>query len=147
MYLGTLDHGFKSVIARYFELLRYVAISYFNNKNGDDSSDDQLWNYEEFREINSIVRNVIRPWFDTMIDIMNNELDKFVDNVKVINISTYIVLLCMVLILYCLVWRSYEASLSVLLKTSVDLITLIPEEIKYQIVLQLNEEENNSQVQ
>ena len=146
LYLGTLDHGFKSVIARYFELLRYVAISYFNNKNGDDS-DDQLWNYEEFREINSIVRNVIRPWFDTMIDIMNNELDKFVDNVKVINISTYIVLLCMVLILYCLVWRSYEASLSVLLKTSVDLITLIPEEIKYQIVLQLNEEENNSQVQ
>jgi hypothetical protein len=78
---------------------------------------------------------------------MNEELDKFVNNVKVINISTYVVLLCLVLILYCLVWRSYEASLSVLLKTSVDLITLIPEEIKYQIVVQLNEEENNSQVQ
>jgi hypothetical protein len=147
LYLGTLEHGFKSVIARYFELLRYVAISYFNNKIDDNSSDDELWNYEEFREINSIVRYVIRPWFDTMIHIMNDELEKFVNNVKVINISTYVVLLCLVLILYCLVWRSYEASLSVLLKTSVDLITLIPEEIKYQIVLQLNEEENNSQAQ
>jgi hypothetical protein len=48
-------------------------------------------------------------------------------------------------LLYCLVWKSYEENLKQLLKTSVDLINLIPEEIKYQIVTKLNEEENKNQ--
>jgi hypothetical protein len=43
-----------------------------------------------------------------------------------------------------LVWKSYEDNLKTLLKTAVALINLIPEEIKYMIVVQLNEEENKN---
>lgn len=52
--------------------------------------------------------------------------------------------ICCVVLLYCLVWKSYEENLKDLLKTSVDLINLIPEEIKHQIVQKLNEEENKN---
>jgi hypothetical protein len=44
-----------------------------------------------------------------------------------------------------LVWKSYEERLKSLLKTSVDLIKLIPEEIKREIVKKLNEEEEKNE--
>jgi hypothetical protein len=47
--------------------------------------------------------------------------------------------------MYCLVWKSYEEQLKELLKTSVDLINLIPEEIKYQIVQRINEDEEKKE--
>ena len=76
---------------------------------------------------------------------MNKEFEDFISQIKLVNVSTFIVLLCSVILLYCLVWKSYEENLKQLLKTSVDLINLIPEEIKYQIVTKLNEEENKNQ--
>ena len=76
---------------------------------------------------------------------MNDEFDDFINQIKLLNVSTYIVLLCIVILLYCLVWKSYEENLKKLLKTSVDLINLIPEEIKFQIVQKLNEEENKNE--
>ena len=140
-YLGTLENGFKSVIARYYELIRYICIIYINPKTRNTSN---LWNSPEFKEINSIAKNVIRPWYKTIIALMNKEFENFIDQIKLINVSTFIVLLCCVILLYCLVWKSYEENLKQLLKTSVDLINLIPEEIKYQIVQKLNEEENKN---
>ena len=141
IYLGTLINGFKAVLVRYFELMRYIATNLYNeNVNIED-----LYNFPEFREVNSIAKNVIRPWYKNLIELMNKDFKNFVNKIKVVNISTFIVLLCVVVVLYCLVWRSYEDNLKHLLKTSVDLINLIPEEIKYQIVLQLNEEENKNE--
>ena len=141
MYLGTLRNGFKAVLVRFFELLRYIATNLYN----ENANIEDLYNFPEFREINSIAKNVIRPWYKNLIELMNKDFKNFVNEIKVVNISTYIVLLCVVVVLYCLVWRSYEDNLKHLLKTSVDLINLIPEEIKYQIVLQLNEEENKNE--
>ena len=140
-YLGTLENGFKSVIARYFELIRYICITYIN----PETRIPELWNSPEFKEINSIAKNVIRPWYKTVITLMNKEFEDFISQIKLVNVSTFIVLLCSVILLYCLVWKSYEENLKQLLKTSVDLINLIPEEIKYQIVTKLNEEENKNQ--
>ena len=141
LYLGTLRNGFKAVLVRFFELLRYIATNLYNN----NTNIEDLYNFPEFREINSIAKNVIRPWYKNLIELMNKDFKNFINKIKVVNISTYIVLLCVVVVLYCLVWRSYEDNLKHLLKTSVDLINLIPEEIKYQIVLQLNEEENKNE--
>ena len=140
-YLGTLENGFKSVIARYFELIRYICITYINPEHRVD----ELWNSPEFKEINSIATNVIRPWYKTIIALMNKEFEDYISQIKLVNVSTFIVLLCCVILLYCLVWKSYEENLKQLLKTSVDLINLIPEEIKYQIVQKLNEEENKNE--
>ncbi len=140
-YLGTLRNGFKAVISRYFELIRYIGIIYIDPSKENNT----LWNYNEFKEINSIAKNVIRPWYKTVISLMNDEFDDFINQIKLLNVSTYIVLLCIVILLYCLVWKSYEENLKQLLKTSVDLINLIPEEIKFQIVQKLNEEENKNE--
>ena len=140
-YLGTLRNGFKAVISRYFELIRYIGILYIDPSKPNTN----LWNSIEFKEINSIAKNVIRPWYKTVISLMNDEFDDFINQIKLLNVSTYIVLLCIVILLYCLVWKSYEENLKKLLKTSVDLINLIPEEIKFQIVQKLNEEENKNE--
>ncbi len=88
---------------------------------------------------------MIRPWYKTIIALMNKEFEDYISQIKLVNVSTFIVLLCCVILLYCLVWKSYEENLKQLLKTSVDLINLIPEEIKYQIVQKLNEEENKNE--
>ena len=140
-YLGTLENGFKSVIARYFELIRYICVIYIN----PNTRVKELWNSPEFKEINSIAKNVIRPWYKTVVALMNKEFEDFISQIKLVNVSTFIVLICSVILLYCLVWKSYEENLKQLLKTSVDLINLIPEEIKYQIVQKLNEEENKNE--
>jgi hypothetical protein len=67
----------------------------------------------------------------------------FINQVNLINVSTYIVLIVSIIILYSLVWKSFEEKLKELLKTSVDLTNLIPESFKYIIVQMINEEEEN----
>lgn len=69
----------------------------------------------------------------------------YVDQLNLINVSTFIVLIVSIIILYTLIWKSYEEKLRVLLKTSVDLINLIPDELKFQIVYKLNEEEEKQE--
>ncbi len=34
-FLGTMAYGFKAVVVRYFELIRYLGIKYYQNKNYD----------------------------------------------------------------------------------------------------------------
>jgi hypothetical protein len=34
-FLGTMTYGFKAVVVRYFELIRYLGIKYYQNKNYD----------------------------------------------------------------------------------------------------------------
>ena len=99
----------------------------------------------EFDEIDRIARNVIRYWYNNLLSVINKEFDDYVKRSKLINVSTFVVILGCVILLYCLVWKSYEENLKDLLKTSVDLINLIPEEIKYAIVQKLNEEENKNE--
>ncbi len=47
-----------------------------------------------------------------------------------------------IIVMYFLVWKSFEDNLNDLLKTSVDLINLIPETIKCAIVQKINEDED-----
>ena len=140
-FLGTLNNGFKATISRFFELNRFIAITYLKEKN----ETELYWNLEEFGEINNIVKNVIRPWYNNLLTMMNKQFDDYVNQSQLVNVATFIVLLVAVILLYCLVWKSYEENLKDLLKTSVDLINLIPEEIKVSIVQKLNEEENKNE--
>ena len=126
-----------------FELIRFIGINYL--KNVDHSTTLDPLNMTEFYEIDRIARNVILYWYNNLLSVINKEFDDYVKRSKLINVSTFVVILCCVILLYCLVWKSYEENLKDLLKTSVDLINLIPEEIKYQIVQKLNEEENKNE--
>ena len=55
--------------------------------------------------------------------------------------SLFIVASVVLLIIYLLVWKTVEDRLEMYLKSSIDLINLIPEEIKCQMIIKLNEEE------
>ena len=80
-----------------------------------------------------------RPWYQRMLDIMNGEADSFLNRVRVIQISLFIVVIALLILSYFILWKSYEERLVLLLEKSYDLIKLIPEEIKYIIVSKLNE--------
>ena len=70
---------------------------------------------------------------------MTTCLDDYVNQMKLIHITIFIVLIVFVCLAYCIIWKSYENKLRILLKRSFNLINLIPEEIKYMIVSKLNE--------
>ena len=94
-----------------------------------------------FKFLDSILTNVIRPWYTEMITILMDGFTSFIDQTNLVILSTYIVLIVTILIVYFLIWKSFEENLKELLKTSVDLINLIPESIKYIIVQKINEED------
>ena len=86
---------------------------------------------------NGVLAIVHRP--DRMIEILNGEANRFLNKVKVIQISLFIVVIAILILSYFILWKSYEESLALLLEKSFELIKLIPEEIKYIIVSKLNE--------
>jgi hypothetical protein len=141
LFEGTLKDGFKSTMYRFFELCRFIGITYLR----DGGEPIEYAFLSEFNEINQIVINVIRPWYNNVILLINKEFNDYVSVTKLVNVASFIVLVACVIVLYFLAWRAYEDNLRELLKTSVDLINLIPEEIKFQIVQKLNEEESKSE--
>ena len=70
---------------------------------------------------------------------MHEESKIFLNKARLVQVSLFIVIIVIFILSYFIVWKSYEESLSVLLQRSFDLIKLIPEEIKYNIVNKLNE--------
>lgn len=74
--------------------------------------------------------------------MLNKAFEAYCDEVKLIEITVFIILLVISILLYSIVWKAYEERLKTILKTSVDLINLIPEEIKDSIVECLNKEED-----
>jgi hypothetical protein len=72
---------------------------------------------------------------------LNEGLTSYIDQKDLVILSTFIVLIVTILVVYFLIWKSFEDNLKELLKTSVDLINLIPESIKYIIVQKINEED------
>ena len=133
--------GLKKNILRQYDIIRYISLRRINIKNEiqENETPHLLLNETQWKELNHLVENIIRPWFIGIVDTLNKEFKKYYDEAQLVHISVYISLLVVIVLLYCIVWRSYEESLKVLLKISFDLINLIPEEIKYLIVTKLNE--------
>ena len=136
--------GLKKNIMRQYDIIRYISlrrinIISINNKEEEDETPNLLLNETQWEELNHLVENIIRPWFMGIVNTLNKEFKKYYDEAQLVHIAVYISLLVVIILLYCIVWRSYEESLKVLLKISFDLINLIPEEIKYLIVTKLNE--------
>ena len=126
------ENGFLPVVFNIFEKLRFFWIQNFKNKN--DIINDEKW-----VDLDFLLLYVVRPWYDNIIEIMNEDADNFLNDAKVVQIAVFIVIMALFILCYFIIWKSYEESLSILLQRSFDLINLIPEEIKYLIVSKLNE--------
>ena len=142
-YRGTIQNGFSCVSTRFFEMNKFLAVLYIKQK--DNLTEPYFCYKAKFSEINKVQINVIRPWYKYMINKLKDCFSDFKEQTVLILDSTYIVLLVIVIVIYFLVWKSYEEKLKTLLKTSVDLIKLIPDEIKREIVKKLNEEEEKNE--
>ena len=130
--LSLFEKGFKPVVSNIFERLRFFWIK--NYKNLENTINDKRW-----CDIDFLILYVVRPWYNKLIEIMQEESDKFLNGARIIQISLFIVFIVIFIMSYFIIWKSYEEHLSNLLERSFDLIKLIPEEIKYLIVSKLNE--------
>ena len=130
--LLLFNKGFRSVAFHIFEKLRFFWLQNVNNKT--DIINNQKW-----VDIDYLLLNVVRPWYNKLIDILDEEDNSFSNQAKVVQISVFIVVIAIFILCYFIIWKSYEEGLSALLQRSFDLINLIPEEIKYLIVSKLNE--------
>ena len=103
-----------------------------NTRNISDITN--ILNNEKWVDLDYLLTYVTRPWYNNLTNIMHNSVDHFMNNAKLVQISVFIVVIVIVILCYCIIWKSYEEQLTLLLKRSFDLINLIPEEIKYLIV-------------
>jgi hypothetical protein len=138
------SEGLKKNILRQYDIIKYISLRRIYHKDTNESEEgyigpNLLLNETQWEELNHLVENIIRPWFLGIVNTLNREFEKYYDEAQLVHIAVYISLLVIIILLYCIVWRSYEESLKVLMKISCDLINLIPEEIKYLIVTKLNE--------
>ena len=126
------ENGFKPISFNIFEKLKFFWLEQFSEKN--DTINNEKW-----ADLDYLLKNVTRPWYLHLISIMTDSVDHFISNAKMVQISIFVVIGTIVVLCYCIAWKSYEEQLTLLLKRSFDLINLIPEEIKYLIVTKLNE--------
>ena len=122
---------------------KFLAVLFIKQK--DNITEPKFCYKPKFAEINKVQINIIRPWFNYMINELKDNYFNFQEKIKLIFASSYIALLIFIIVIYLIVWKSYEEKLKTLLKTSVDLIKLIPDEIKIEIVKKLNEEEEKNE--
>ena len=130
--LGLIENGFKPISLNVFEKLRFFWLQ--ESQNQSDIINNNKWT-----DLDYLLTFIVRPWYDNLNKIMINTFEHFINNSKLVQITMFIVIIVLVVLAYCIIWKSYEEKLSLLLKRSFDLINLIPEEIKYLIVTKLNE--------
>jgi hypothetical protein len=125
LFLGTMKNGFKAVSMRYFELIRYLGVQI------KDPDYQMILNSSEFYEIgkinkllfllfifnfkfikiDQILKHIIRVWFDDLLDIQMLSFTDYLGQINLINVSSYIVLIVSIIIIYSLIWKSFEEKL------------------------------------
>ena len=141
---GTFSKGLKSCKTKMFENIRYMTVKYcnsteiYNNREGKISKILEEREFA-FHEMNMGIQHVVKPWYSNVIKLMINTFYDFKNKSSIIYIVFFICLIVFDILFYTIIWRTYEEKLKVLLKGSIDLINLIPQEIKNIIIEKLNE--------
>ena len=133
----TKIYGCKSVAFRYFDMFKFLWQNYLLNKT------DKYLYYPRFEQINNVLRNIIRPWFTIIIEELYKGYYNFHDSEKLFHIYAFIIILAMLIIYYLFIWRSQERDLKEKLNNSLELLNLLPGELKLKMVDKLKEEEEN----
>ena len=137
-----INKGLKPGLIRLFEILRIICIKYFSSSELNNSSIPSYLmreNNTQLIEINKLIRYQVRPWYNNIIDLMTITFYDY-ENQTILSYTIFFISLIVIAILaYFIVWKYYEEKLKLLLKGSVDLINLIPQEIKNIIAEKLNE--------
>ena len=141
--------GLKSCKTKLIESIKYIIIKYFNSVEQNDGETDEENNDQIsailsepepiFKEMNNAVQYVMKHWYKNVIKLMINYFYEYKNKISIFSIVFFICLIVLDILFYSIIWRSYEEKLKLLLKESIDLINLIPLEIKNIIIEKLNE--------
>jgi len=139
-------HGIKPMHIKVFVIIRQMYLKYCDNlkNNIDDITSDEIskilmqGGYDLF-DVSFIIQHLIRPWYKGNLALMIQSFYDFQNSSKFIYIVLFIFLMVLVILYYCIIWKSYEKKMGILLKESANLINLIPQEIKNLIIEKLNE--------
>ena len=136
-----IKFGLKPLEARVFEEMRYFTMKYCKIKTRMYNGISTIFSEPEFKlaEIDMLVQNIIRKWYDGILVLMLNSFYDYQRNSKFIYLIIFICLVIIVILYYLIIWKTFEEKLNILLKGSADLINLIPQEIKNIIIEKLNE--------
>ena len=137
-------NDFRATLSDIHEIIRYFGFLYLSNETyyNDTRLENticSLINHENWVSLNSMVKNLLRNFFKNIEDTLYNIFKNYVKKAKVVHTITFIVLQCLLLIYYIVIWRRYYNTVKIMIKKSQELINLIPEEIKYIMVEKINE--------
>ena len=142
-YKDYLKNGFRPILSDIYEIIRYYGFLYLSNETYYNSTRENttcsLINHENWIHLNSMVKNILRNFFQEVEDILYNLFGNYIKKAKAVHTFTFIVLQCLLLIYYIIIWRRYYITVKIMIKKSQELINLIPEEIKYIMVEKINE--------
>ena len=138
--------GLKNVIARAFEIMRTFMIRYFYSSDIQNLDSPYMTRSNFLSEDNyltveiiRLVHYLIRPWYSGIIDLMVNSYYEYQSKCLLNYTIFFICLIALAILVYTILWKSYEEKLNLLIKGSIDLISLIPQEVKNIIAEKLNE--------
>jgi hypothetical protein len=137
--------GLKSSKSKLCESIKFMTLKYFNlTEESDNTNDDSISSIlsgpeSTFYEMNNAVQYVMKYWYQNVIELIINYFYDYKNKSSIYFIVFFISLIVVDILAYSILWRSYEEKLKLLLKGSIDLINLIPLEIKKIIIEKLNE--------
>jgi len=138
-----MRNGIKPIKMRVFEIINYLIIKYCYSyqKMNEDDNISFILKEREFKlyEISLLLQKNIRNWYNSVLKLMMDCYYDFDNNGHFNFILLFIILIVFIILYYSIIWKSSEEKLNILLKNSVDLINLIPQEIKNILIDKLNE--------
>ena len=141
--LAKSNNGLNPSKTRFFEIIRYYTIKYFNmtGKNIDNDDISFILKEPEFKlyEINVLVELMIRLWYKNVLNLMIENYYAYMNNNKLVYIIIFLCFIVLSILYYFIIWRIYQEKLNIILKGSFDLLNLIPQDIKNIIIEKLNE--------
>ena len=136
-------YGLKPIETRVFEIIRYLTIKYCNSTEIDEeyteSSELLMSEDRKFYEIHMLIKNIFRQYYEGISNLMMESFNEYKSDTNLIYIIIFICLIFLIVFYYLIIWKLIEQKLGIILKNSIDLINLIPQEIKNIIVEKLNE--------
>jgi hypothetical protein len=136
-FLGSMKYGFRSFVSRYLSLMKTGSLMDLDNVNKTDILDN-----EELGENGLKIVYVIRPWFKQLNEELDNTLKDIFDKMIFLCICLYIGFFVDAIVVYALIWKNIEFQLEKYLTGSIELINLIPEKMKRDLVNKINEEKD-----
>jgi hypothetical protein len=142
MLKQKIKNGVKPIVIRVFEIINYLIIKYCNSSQILTETDELSFILKEndfnLIDLNINLQHLVRRWYDKIIILLLDSFDDYHKSANFVFIVFFICFTVFSILYYSIVWKTYEEKLNYLLKSSEDLINLIPQEIKNLIIEKLN---------